>query len=185
MQELHFSSGHENKPCRLTHPRQWFPRLGGRLPGISSRQERERARPNRSRDRWVIHPRDWPTSLFPSLASLTAPHTCTCRPMGSPSCSKPSSLSFLFLCALKERAFEAFLLRSIPRSVRGFGQKHGHVPIVVAVMPSEICRPGRYPGHRCCRLRRLTGPDSSRQKAQYGARSPRASPVSRLTISVE
>jgi hypothetical protein len=150
-------SSRENALRRLTHQRQWLRRLDGRLPGISSRQGRGQARPSRSRDRWAIHPRNWPTAPFP--ASPTVRHTCTCRPMGSSSCSKPLLPSFFSFSVSKGRASEALLACSILYGFRVLGQKHGQVLIEVAVGLNERCPPGRYPDHYHCRLRHLTALD--------------------------
>ena len=169
---------------RSTYQRRWFPRLGERSPGISSRQERARARPSPSRDRRAIHPPHRSTSPFP--ASLTVPHTCTCRPTGSSfSCLEPSSLSFVFPFVSKEQASEAFLLRSILRGSRGLGQRPGQILIAVTAGLTARCPPGQYQGPHRRQLRRLTVRDPGRQIDRYAVRSPRASPVSRYTISVE
>ena len=162
--------------CRL------FPHLGTRLPGISYRQEWGQALPNQSQDRQAIRHRHWPTG--PPPASPTVPHTCTYWPMGSSSwsCSKILFHFFVFLYVKPpSRLIQIILLHGTP----DLGRKPGQDLIVVVMELVELCPPGRYPGHHCREFHRLKVRDSSRQIDRCGARSPRASPVSKHTICIE
>ena len=99
--------------------------------------------------------------------------------MGSSSCSK--TLFPFSAFPYVEHPPNLILLHGTPDLER----KPGQDLIVVAMGLIELCHPGRYPDYHCGQFHHLKVRDSSRQTDQYGARSPRASPVSKYTICVE